>query len=38
MSYIPKYILKRMIPEDSFFNTTKGKSAKPTHFGSISST
>ncbi len=33
MSYIPKYILKRMIPEDSFFNTTKGKAAKPTHFG-----
>ena len=22
-----------MIPEDSFFNTTKGKAAKPTHFG-----
>jgi hypothetical protein len=33
MSYIPKYILKRMIPEDSFFNTTKGKAAKPTHMG-----
>jgi hypothetical protein len=33
MSYIPKYILKRMIPEDSFFNATKGKAAKPTHMG-----
>lgn len=32
MSYIPKYILKRMIPEDSFFNTCKTGS-QPTHFG-----
>jgi hypothetical protein len=33
MSYIPKYILKRMIPEDAFFNTSKVKGGKPTHMG-----
>lgn len=32
MSYIPKYILKRMIPEDSFFNTCKNGS-EPDTFG-----
>nr|MDO8113444.1 hypothetical protein [Candidatus Sigynarchaeota archaeon] len=33
MSYIPKYILKRMIPEDSFFNVCKKVAGKPDAFG-----
>ncbi|HME54551.1 MAG TPA: hypothetical protein VKM55_20230 [Candidatus Lokiarchaeia archaeon] len=33
MSYIPKYILKRMIPEDSFFNTCKETPGEPDMFG-----
>nr|MDO8113445.1 hypothetical protein [Candidatus Sigynarchaeota archaeon] len=33
MSYIPKYILKRMIPEDSFFNVCKKTAGKPDAIG-----
>lgn len=33
MSYIPKYIIKRMVPEDSFFNTCKNTPGEPDAFG-----
>jgi hypothetical protein len=33
MSYIPKYILKRMVPADSFFNVCKETPGTPDAFG-----
>ncbi|MHA1794308.1 MAG: hypothetical protein ACTSVI_16845 [Promethearchaeota archaeon] len=33
MSYIPKYILKRMVPKDSFFNVDKSGDGKADAFG-----
>ncbi|MHA1700096.1 MAG: hypothetical protein ACTSWN_14740 [Promethearchaeota archaeon] len=33
MSYIPKYILKRMVPKNSFFNVDKTGDGKPDAFG-----
>nr|MDO8115935.1 hypothetical protein [Candidatus Sigynarchaeota archaeon] len=33
MSYIPKYILKRMVPADSFFNVDKNGDGKADAFG-----
>ncbi|MFX0101759.1 MAG: hypothetical protein ACFFCS_19500 [Candidatus Hodarchaeota archaeon] len=33
MSYIPKYILKRMVPKDAFMNIDKSGDGKPDAFG-----